>query len=57
MTVGVAQGRATVEMTLKKPEEGRKFDVDGEIFDKITLRMVSLYPTLVWTACSISLLE
>jgi hypothetical protein len=38
----VMQGRATIEMTLKKPE-GRKFDVDGDIFEKLTLRMVRNY--------------
>ncbi len=39
LVLRLIQGRATIEMILKKPE-GRKFDVDGEIFEKLTLKMV-----------------
>lgn len=35
----VLQGRATVEMTIKKPD-GSQYDVDGKLYDKVDLKMV-----------------
>lgn len=34
------QGRAEVEMTMKKGQPGEKFEVKGKQYDTITVRMV-----------------
>jgi hypothetical protein len=33
------QGRATVEITMKKPD-GSQFNVDGKLYDKVKMQMV-----------------
>jgi len=33
------QGRAEVELELKKAEPGEQFDIDGDLFEKVTLKM------------------
>jgi peptidylprolyl isomerase len=33
------QGRAEIEMTMKKPD-GSQYDVDGKLYDSVTVKMV-----------------